>query len=123
MKKNDFYIKVVKLLKANNMTQLELAKKAGIPQPSLSRILSGKHTTQIETIEKIAAALNTSVGDLWDDKNFLQNVNIGTRNTIEIKNSFQKKLDEQTAENNILKKQIEVLKDTIKLLELKLSKK
>ena len=123
MKKNDFYIKVVKLLKANNMTQSELAKKAGIPQPSLSRILSGKHTTQIETIEKIAAALNTSVGDLWDDKNFLQNVNIGTRNTIEIKNSFQKKLDEQTAENNILKKQIEVLKDTIKLLELKLSKK
>lgn len=123
MKKNDFYIKVVKLLKANNMTQSELAKKAGIPQPSLSRILSGKHTTQIETIEKIAAALNTSVGDLWDDKNFLQNVNIGKNNTIEIKNSFQKKLDEQTAENNILKKQIEVLKDTIKLLELKLSKK
>lgn len=123
MKKNDFYIKVVKLLKERNMTQSELAKKAGIPQPSLSRILSGKHTTQIETIEKIAAALNTSVGDLWDDKNFLQNVNIGTRNTIKINNSFQKQLDDRTAENNILKKQIEVLKDTIKLLELKLSKK
>lgn len=123
MKKNDFYIKVIKLLKENNMTQSELAKKAGIPQPSLSRILSGKHTTQIETIEKIAAALNTSVGDLWDDKNFLQNVNIGTKNSIEIKNSFQKQLDDRTAENNILKKQIEVLKDTIKLLELKLSKK
>jgi transcriptional regulator with XRE-family HTH domain len=71
------------------MTQLELAKKAGIPQPSLSRILSGKHTTQIETIEKIAAALNTSVG-IYGMIKFLQNVNIGTRNTIEIKNSFQK---------------------------------
>ncbi|SFI16806.1 helix-turn-helix domain-containing protein [Planctomicrobium piriforme] len=40
------------------LTQMELAKKAGIPQPHLSRIENGQHSPTAMTREKLAKALN-----------------------------------------------------------------
>lgn len=42
-KNNILFFKVLELLKERKMTQTELAKLAGISQPSLSKILSGRH--------------------------------------------------------------------------------
>lgn len=50
--------------KALNMNQEELAEKSGLPQSHISRIESGVHSPSYRTLEKIAKALDTTVGDL-----------------------------------------------------------
>ncbi len=52
------------LRKAKGMTQAQLARAAGILRPNLSRIEAGKHRPTLETLEKIAAALEIPVVDL-----------------------------------------------------------
>ncbi len=47
-----------------NMTQEQLAEKAGLPQSHISRLEVGKHTPTRATIEKIAAALDTEPSKL-----------------------------------------------------------
>lgn len=52
----------------NNMTQEELAKKSGISRPHIGAIESGKQSTTIKTIQKLATALNISVETLTSKK-------------------------------------------------------
>ena len=42
----------------------ELSKKAGIKRPNLSRLENGKHVPSLETIIKIANALDVTVADI-----------------------------------------------------------
>ncbi len=53
-----------KLRKTKRMTQGQLARAARMIRPNLSRIEAGKHRPTLETLEKIAVALNVPVVDL-----------------------------------------------------------
>lgn len=46
------------------MTQLELAGKIGVQQPWVARLERGGRMPILSTIEKVAAALNTSAASL-----------------------------------------------------------
>ena len=52
--------------KAQNLTQAQLAQAAGIAVNSVRLYEAGKLSPKIETLKKIAAALNVSVIDLAD---------------------------------------------------------
>ena len=47
-----------------NLTQEGLAKASGLPQSHISRIESGQHSPSNKTLERIAKALDVSIGDL-----------------------------------------------------------
>ena len=46
------------------ISQQDLAKKIGITPAALSKILSGRNLTKVATVQKIAKALDVSVGYL-----------------------------------------------------------
>ncbi len=50
-----------------NLTQAELAKKVGIPQPNLSNIEKGKHDITVSTLRKIAVAFNIHPAEFFKD--------------------------------------------------------
>lgn len=59
-------LKSVKLkLVEQNITQKELATKVGISQEYLSKIISGKHTCNVNIAIKIAKILNSNVEYLF----------------------------------------------------------
>ena len=62
--KKALVIKISGLLKEKNLTQKDLAKKIGITPAALSKILSGRNLTKVATVQKIAKALDVSVGYL-----------------------------------------------------------
>ncbi len=47
------------------MTQVKLANAAGVAEQTITRMETGTHTPQFETLEKVAAALGT------DPENFI----------------------------------------------------
>lgn len=51
-------------------TQQELAARAGIPQSHVSRLECGKHAPTFVTMERIAAALNTTPSQLDADSSY-----------------------------------------------------
>lgn len=65
--------KVLQLMKASGLSQKELAAKALITEASLSKYLSGTRTPRIDVIVKLAKALNTSVNDLLEGEDSLEN--------------------------------------------------
>ncbi|WP_439627618.1 helix-turn-helix domain-containing protein [Gemmata sp.] len=56
--------KIRKLREEMGLTQTQLAEKAGLPQPHISRIETATYTATRKTLEKIAAALGVPVGQL-----------------------------------------------------------
>ncbi len=106
--KGDLYIKVLKILREKKMTQMELAKEMNIKQASLSKILSGKNSSRIGTIQKIADALNVPINyfiddnDSHEDKNG-QDINVRL-NLIEEKNkTLEEKMKRLETELELLK--------------------
>ncbi|MGN7612831.1 helix-turn-helix domain-containing protein [Magnetococcales bacterium HHB-1] len=63
----DWHLIVKKLLKKNGITQLELARRTGIAPPSLSRILRGGSKGHIDTVIKVANALNVPISTLFGE--------------------------------------------------------
>ena len=53
--------RIAELRELRSISQIELAEMAGIKQPNLSRIESGKYSTNIDLIAKIATALNCRI--------------------------------------------------------------
>lgn len=51
-------LKIKEAREAANLTQQELGDKVGIPKSNISRLEKGKHGKYIETLDKIAVALN-----------------------------------------------------------------
>jgi len=49
---------LIKYRMANNLTQEELAKRAGTSHSQISRLESGQHHSSVATLEKIAEALD-----------------------------------------------------------------
>jgi len=62
------------------LTQEELAKQAGIPQPNLSNIEKGKQDLTVSTLRKIAFALSVPPGEFFsDDKTKSQKISLSRR--------------------------------------------
>jgi predicted transcriptional regulator len=57
-------MKVRKYREEKNWTQQELAEKSGLQQAQISRLEAGVHSPSHKTLEKIAKALNITVGDI-----------------------------------------------------------
>ena len=57
---------IQKIRKERGFTQAELAKKAGISEISVRKYESGERRPKIETLSKIAIALNIPVADLFE---------------------------------------------------------
>jgi transcriptional regulator with XRE-family HTH domain len=59
-------LRIKEILKAKKMTAVSLAKDVNMAQPSMSNIVNGKVMPSIETLEKIAIALDVPFGELFD---------------------------------------------------------
>lgn len=59
-------IEIKKAMVAVGMTQIELAKTAGIAESTVSRVLSGKRKPNNRTMSKICAALGMGYLDICD---------------------------------------------------------
>lgn len=53
------------LMQERNMTQTELADRAGVGQPAISMMLQRQSRPQQRTVRKLAEALGVSSRDLW----------------------------------------------------------
>lgn len=60
--------KLKTLLKRQEMTQRELAEKAGTTEVSVSRYLRGQRTPRLLTLAAIAQVLGVSVDDLLTER-------------------------------------------------------
>ena len=57
-------LRILEICKQNGLTQKELAEKVGLSPVGLSKAINGNPTK--ETLERIAAALNVPVTELFD---------------------------------------------------------
>lgn len=60
--------KLKTLLKRQEMTQRELAEKAGTTEVSVSRYLRAQHTPRLLTLAAIAQVLGVSIDDLLTER-------------------------------------------------------
>lgn len=51
-------------LSTRHMTQVELARRAGIKQPHIAAILAEKYATTVDTIDRVAGALDIPAAQL-----------------------------------------------------------
>ncbi len=59
-------LKIKSVLKEKRVTVVSLAGMIGITQPNMSNIVNGKSTPSLETLEKIANALDVDITELFD---------------------------------------------------------
>ncbi len=59
-------LKIKDVLKEKKVTVVSLAGMIGITQPNMSNIVNGKSTPSLETLEKIANALDVDITELFD---------------------------------------------------------
>ena len=59
-------LRIKDILKEKGLTAVWLASQIGITQPNMSNIVSGKSKPYLDTLERIAAALNVPVTELFD---------------------------------------------------------
>ena len=55
---------VRRLRKERDLLQEELAGRAGVSDQTIRNVEAGRYNTKLETLSKIAAALNVPLGDL-----------------------------------------------------------
>ena len=60
-------LRIKDVLKKKGIKSLALAEIIGIAQPSMSNIINNKVAPSLDTLEKIAEALEVSVSDLIDE--------------------------------------------------------
>lgn len=57
----DIALQISETRKKKNITQVQLAKRAGMPQSQIARIESGNHNVTIGTLNRVASALDLKV--------------------------------------------------------------
>ena len=57
--------RIREVLKEKCLTALWLSSQVGITQPNMSNIVSGKNRPSLDTLEKIASALNVPIVELF----------------------------------------------------------
>lgn len=58
--------RIRKFRSESNLTQVQLAKEAGIQSNTLARLERGEHKASTDTLRKIAKALNVKVSDILE---------------------------------------------------------
>lgn len=61
-------LKIKEVLKSKGLTALSLAEMVGITQPNISNIINGKTNPSLETLEKIATALDVPISNLFESE-------------------------------------------------------
>ena len=59
--------KIAQLRKEQGLSSTELAQRAGLSQPQISRLENGKQGFRSETLARIAAALDVPIGFFFED--------------------------------------------------------
>lgn len=59
-------LRIKDVLKEKKVTVVSLAGMIGITQPNMSNIVNGKSTPSLETLEKIANALEVDITELFE---------------------------------------------------------
>ena len=59
-------LRIKEVLKEKGLTGVWLASQVGITRPNMSNMVSGKSKPSLDTLERIAAALNVTVTDLFE---------------------------------------------------------
>ncbi len=59
--------RIRRLRKERKLTQTELASRIGIQQSDLSRMEKGEYRVSLDTLFKILAEFNVSIGEFFDD--------------------------------------------------------
>ena len=90
-----------------NISQSELAKKAGMMQTTYSRLENGKVDPRISTIEKIAISLSVNASELFIDESS-SDITLKEKFTlVETLNEYDQKLLEALIDSFIEKRQLE----------------
>ena len=58
-------MRIKELLKEKGVTQKELAKRMGISDGAVSQILGGQYSPKLDTLQRIAQALEVDVAELF----------------------------------------------------------
>ena len=59
-------LRIKELLKLKGLTSIWLASQIGITQPNMSNIVSGKSKPSLDTLERIATALDVPITELFE---------------------------------------------------------
>lgn len=59
-------LRIKDVLKEKNMTVVSLAGIIGITQPNMSNIVNGKSAPSLDTLDKIASALEVDITELFN---------------------------------------------------------
>ena len=74
--------KIKKLRKAQNLTEVELAQKLGIKQPSLNRWENGKKNPPLKMLKKLSRIFNVSIDTLVFDEKDIEHLSSQEKNII-----------------------------------------
>ncbi|WP_353120995.1 helix-turn-helix domain-containing protein [Dysgonomonas capnocytophagoides] len=84
-------LRIKDLLKEKGMTNIAIAEKVGITRPNMSNIVNGKTKPSLDTLEKIADALNVHISELFEkhtqNDNIIRCPNCGTELELKKKDS------------------------------------
>ena len=58
-------MRIKELLKEKNVTQKELAKRMGVSEGTISTFMSGKFSPTLDTLQRIAEALDIDIAELF----------------------------------------------------------
>jgi len=59
-------LRIKEVLKEKGLTGVWLASQVGITRPNMSNIISGKSKPSLDTLERIASALNLPITELFE---------------------------------------------------------
>ncbi len=108
---------LIKLIENSGLTPRQIAEKGNISEKTVLRIKNHKtESMQITTIFQFCVALNCDIKDIFTDTTAV----VGGEKIETLQKNVQvidAERDYLTAENNTLKKEVEDLKNQIKLLE------
>ena len=107
-----FSYRLIVLMEDFNMSQVDLAKKIGISNVTLSRYLSGDRIPRLDVITKIASALNVSIDYLLGISDKKNNDHSQENNDLDIALLAQS-LFNLEGNNHLSKNQIELIKNLL----------
>ena len=108
----NFSNRLTELLEDNNLTQIQLAKKIGISNVTISRYFTGERNPRIDVITKIASFFNVSVDYLLGLSD-IKSIESSTNNRNLALESLVRKALNLDNSYNLSKEQIEA---TLKIL-------
>ena len=107
-----FSYRLIVLMEDYNMSQVDLAKKIGISNVTISRYLSGDRIPRLDVITKIASAFNVSIDYLLGISDKKNNDHSQENNDLDIALLAQS-LFNLEGNNHLSKNQIELIKNLL----------